>query len=321
MRGSALLLGLLGACTGYVYDTANPEAPRAGRTVTLGDANNFRYSGIISLPEIPIAPHTDVTFDWSALSMDMQCHGVDPVADIDNISVMVFPHLTVPEVEDGLTYDTLQQVDLGLYIEQLAEAQTSMPLSALTFYGTDPKILKFTRDGSGTWLVLLTSGTQLAVGTRALAFFTPTDGETNTEVPIGDSCDVLDFDADLESLTRVPVNVEGPWPVSWLEVTQNGQGSPFNAGKIDRIMLARYADLERADLQARFLDLELIADDMWIQDLPGGAAAELSELTHTRTGAPFSGFTTDGTWLLALRCTTCPNPAPLFLTALHPLAD
>ncbi|MFT4974464.1 MAG: hypothetical protein ACI8S6_000347 [Myxococcota bacterium] len=316
---SSSLLALLLGCTGYTYDTADPEAPRAGREVELGDQNNFQYTGVISLTEVAVAAQQDVQFSWPALSKDMQCHGVDPAADIDNIAVMVFPHLSPAEVEDGLTFDTLQQIDMGLYIEALTEGATELPLSALTFYGTDPKILKYTTAGSGTWLALLTSGTQLAVGTRALAFFTPTDGEENTTVSIGDSCDVLDFEADLESLVRVPVNVEGPWPVSWLELTVNGQRAPINLGKIDRVMLARYESLDRAALQGQFLDLELVADDLWMLELSGGAAAELGELTHTRTGAAFSGFTTEGTWLLALRCTTCPNPAPLFLTALHPL--
>lgn len=318
MTGSLAFL-LLSGCTGYTYDTADPQAPPAGREITLQDNNNYQYAGIIRLPDTPVAPLTDVIFDWSSLTIDMQCHGMHPAKDIDNIAVMLFPNLTPQEVEDGLTYDTLQQVDMGVYIEQITENQTQMPISDLTFYGTDPKILQFTQPDSGTWLVLLTSGTQLAVGTRALQFFTPTKGETNTGVSIGDACDVLDFSADLETLTRVPINQQGPWPVSWMTLTQNGQGAPLNTGKIDRIMLARYESQDRASLQAQFLDLELLADDLWMSDLSGGAGADLADLTHVSTGEAFAGFTLDDTWILALRCTTCPNPAPLFLTVLHPM--
>jgi hypothetical protein len=32
-----------------------------------------------------------------------------------------------------------------------------------------------------------------------------------------------------------------------------------------------------------------------------------------------SGVTPDGTWVLALRCSTCANPAPRFLTLLEPV--
>ena len=33
---------------------------------------------------------------------------------------------------------------------------------------------------------------------------------------------------------------------------------------------------------------------------------------------PEYGFTADGTWILGLTCSTCANPAPLFLTVLEP---
>ena len=51
-------------------------------------------------------------------------------------------------------------------------------------------------------------------------------------------------------------------------------------------------------------------------DLPGGTTASLGDATNG--GAAFDGFSGNGVWLLALRCTTCANPAPLFLTVLEP---
>ena len=32
----------------------------------------------------------------------------------------------------------------------------------------------------------------------------------------------------------------------------------------------------------------------------------------------FTGFTDGGTWVLALMCSSCSNPAPLFLTVVEP---
>lgn len=95
----------------------------------------------------------------------------------------------------------------------------------------------------------------------------------------------------------------GRWPLGWLDLSQNGQGAPRNHGTIDRVMLVRCAS---EPLQGQRLSLERIADD-------------LGERTHDQTGEPFAGFTAQDTWLIALRCSTWPDPAPLFLTTLHPL--
>ena len=77
-------------------------------------------------------------------------------------------------------------------------------------------------------------------------------------------------------------------------------------------MLGYYAGATVEDLQEQFLDLELIADQTWSIELTGTTGYDLAEIPD------FTGFTTDGTWILALTCSTCANPAPLFLTVLEP---
>ena len=47
----------------------------------------------------------------------------------------------------------------------------------------------------------------------------------------------------------------------------------------------------------------------------GGSTAELGQLTDSK-GVAFSGFDGAGTYVLALRCGSCPTPAPLFMTVL-----
>lgn len=42
----------------------------------------------------------------------------------------------------------------------------------------------------------------------------------------------------------------------------------------------------------------------------------LSTLTEETSAAPFTGIDGTGTWILALKCTKCTNPAPWFLTIL-----
>jgi hypothetical protein len=75
---------------------------------------------------------------------------------------------------------------------------------------------------------------------------------------------------------------------------------------IDRLMLARYT-LSLEDLEARFLELEDLAEEMYIVDVAGLGSYDLMELEG------FAGFEGEGTWLLAMRCSTCVNPSPQFV--------
>ncbi|NOY25778.1 MAG: hypothetical protein GXP62_07875, partial [Oligoflexia bacterium] len=69
-----------------------------------------------------------------------------------------------------------------------------------------------------------------------------------------------------------------------------------------------------AELEDTFLDLELITDDLWHFPVAGGTGLSLS--SDTSAEGNFAGLSSDGTWILALQCTTCANPAPPFLTVL-----
>lgn len=300
-------------------DTGDPADTGVSGPVALGDANNYRYVGTLDAPTVPTASGADLLLDWSALASDLQCHAVDPVGDIDNVALLAFPRLTEAEVEAGLADDALEQAELGGYVSLEPGDRTSVQLSELGFFGTDVDIETLVAEGSGTWLLLLTTGADVGVGARALAFLQPSAAEAATEVRLGDACGILDFDADLSSLAPVRVPAAGPWVVEWSGLATDGHGQPVDARRIDRAMLARYDALGVADLEARFLDLEALADGLWTVTLDGGSAADLADLADA-DGAPFPGFDAgaDATWILALRCSLCANPAPVFLTVIAP---
>ena len=321
MVGLALSIALVG-CTGdggsdgVAGDTGGP-APVAGETLSLLDDQNYAYSGTLAIPSVQVAESTDLLIDWTAMSEDMRCHEVDPVADIDNVALLLFRYQTEADVSDGLAKGSLQQVDLSLYVNAEPGNATSVALTDLTFFGTDPEILTYTLEENGTWLLVLTTGTEVALGTRALSFFAPRPGETNTTVEVGGQCDVLDFDANLSASRPLRAALEGPWPLDWGGLSLDGMGQPFDAGKVDGLMIGRYSGLELDELETRFLDLELIADDLWRLELEGGHTSELG-LAVDADGAAFPGFDAGGIYLLGLLCSSCPNPAPLFLTVVSP---
>lgn len=281
------------------------------KVIVLEDGNNYAYSGDVTIPAYLTAPATDVELCWDEVLNDIQCHDLDPTEDIDLVSLIRFPHLTEEDVEYKVSNDSLQQVDQDGYVELETKGGTCANLSELSFFGTPIDVPnEYTTDS--TYLLTISTGTTTGLGTRVMAFLTPTEGEENTSVSLESGCGVLDFEGDIESLTSIPVKVDGPWVFDWSALTTNGLGNTLNLANVDGLLLGYYAGASTQDLQEQFLDLELIADNTWSTDLSGTTGYDLAELPD------FTGFTADGTWILALTCSTCANPAPLFLTVLEP---
>lgn len=298
--------------------TPQPVLDCPGAALELVDANTFSFTGTVDVPSFPTVSGADVEICWDAVTEDIRCHAMDPAGDVDNVGLVRFGHLSEAEVEAALAADDLQQEDMSGYLEvRNDDALTCARLSEMSFFGTEIDLAEEYVEGSGTYMLLLTSGTTPGVGARMLAFLAPSTASDVTRVEVPSGCGVLDFAADLEALAPVPVCAEGPWPTDWSDLTVNGQGNAFDEGKVDGLMVGFYEGWTVADLEDRFLDLEQDATGLWRLALIGGTSADLADATDAG-GAPFPGFAGDGAWVLALTCSRCANPAPLFLTILEP---
>lgn len=303
------LVALLLACHGP--DAASPD-------LRLTDATNYAFASQLAIPSHRVAAHTDVRIDWQAATTDLACHALDPAADVDLVTVLHLGGLTPGQVADALAADALSMSDVsafGIYTND--DARTDVTLSALTQLGQPAHLDTQTAQDSGSWLVGLARGTTPGVGMAVIGFLDPQDDEPSDAVSLGGACGVLDADADLHRLTPVPAPLDGPWTVDWSEVTTDARGLPFVSSDVDSVMLARYAGATLDDLEAAFLDLELRNDGMWTLPVENATATALDGLADADGGA-FPGFDTDATWILALRCGLCANPAPLVLTVVTP---
>ncbi|HEX7500572.1 MAG TPA: hypothetical protein VF524_09750, partial [Polyangia bacterium] len=82
------------------------------------------------------------------------------------------------------------------------------------------------------------------------------------------------------------------------------------------VLLGHYTQTP-AQLEKQFLDIQLIATDLYEAGISIGTRIDFSTLT-TSSGKAFSGIDTTGTWLVALQCGACRNPAPWYLSILKP---
>lgn len=307
-RWLVLVFAGCNGCNGCVGPDGNGEES----CVKLNNVQNYEWTGGLHIPSYVTAEKEDILLDFAALTKDMQCHDLDPVADIDSLGLTRFPGMTGDEVSSGLTNNSLLQSDTNGYVSCEPGDETFCYLSQLSFGGTAYDTVKVYEEAAGTFLLNLSTGFQPGQGARFVLQLLPTPGSDVTELYIADTCDIVQMEFELESLEKLPLSAEGPWCLDWSEVSIAGNGTPVIPTDLDQIMVAHFTQT-LPELEEQFLDLELIADEFYTTQLDGGTDADLSGLVNAE-GEAFAGFTTDGTWLLALRCLQCTNPAPIFLT-------
>ncbi|HJN77718.1 MAG TPA: hypothetical protein QGF58_27605 [Myxococcota bacterium] len=298
-----LLLPIL-ACNG---SSSEPEP------VTLADDDNYFFDGGLDITTIEVQSYADVQLDWSGLDTDLQLHETDPVEDIDMLTLLAFRYLDEEQVMDSLSNNSLLQSDVaGFFLNEPGDA-TVTGIADFTLLGNDIDVenqFRLETDKIASWLVVVQSGTTPGVGSRMLKFLSPVSESDVTEIAIENTDTVLDFSVAIDGSMSFPSGTNEV-RVDWSGLTVDGLQNDFDHGGIDRIMISHYAELSAADLEQQFLDLELVADDLYDAELNGVTSLMLSELEG------FEGIDGAGTWVLALRCSTCTHPAPPYLTVLE----
>ncbi len=297
-----------------------PDAGPFSDIVQLQDTHNFSFVGSLHIPTVVTAAASDLDICWDELTADIQCHDIDPLLDIDNIALVRFRNLSETEIETRLSQGDMAQSYVDGYINYVTDHSSAcVKLSELSLMGTTVDITEeYAQSDERTYLLLLATGTVPGVGSRMLTFLEPSSQSTNTEVQVEQGCDVLEFSADLTSLDPVVIARDGPWEVDFSQLTVNGQGNEMILSNVDGVMLGFYEGYTPAQLEQEVLDLELIATSLWRLQLDGSSGSKVDLTNLSNEAGPFDGFSGEGTWLLALRCSTCQNPAPLFLSVLVP---
>jgi hypothetical protein len=313
----AFALALLAGCGG---GSSKPEDARGN--LLLRNDNNYRTTASLSVPTVETTAATDLDICWTNVVSDLQCHPVSTQADLDNVSLLRITHLTQEQVAKELANGTLTQAQVAGYLEYHTDHNaTCVKLSQLSFFGTAIDVpSEYGENADYSYLLLVSKGTTPGLGARAMTFLRPTSTSTNKTVDVATGCGLLDFSADLATLTPLAVPTAGPWVLDWRDVTRDGQGNPIPFEKIDGVTIGFYAEKSVADLQANIFDIELIATALWDLKLTAGRTADLALATDRQSGAAFSGFerAETGTWMLALTCSRCQTPAPVVLTILTP---
>lgn len=297
-------------------------------SVAAKEANNYSFSSTLKFPPVTVKPDTELTFDWSALTTDFLKHPVDPKADIDQVNMFMWT-LTQSELETKLNDDMLAQRDItpGVPVTYYPSgSETSATLFKFTISKNPimpsdilPYMSATTYDPSKyTYTVMVATGELLGQGTRMIQAFKLDPASTNTKVAVTSSSTSLTYTADMHSLTPTSVPAgTGAITLDWSGITKNALGHEFTPNQITSALVGHYTQTPTELEGDKFLDLDRVAQKLYTGEIAAGSSVSLSSL-KTSTGEAFSGIDSTGTWIVALRCGNCRNPAPWYLTVLKP---
>jgi hypothetical protein len=174
---------------------------------------------------------------------------------------------------------------------------------------------------NSTFVIAAQTGTDMiGTGIRMLQSFELDPSSTNTTVTLTNSSTTLAYTANLHSLhpTGVPAGTPN-LTLDWSQIQTNALGQTFIPTNIANAIVGHYSQTP-AQLESQFLDLQTIAEDLYTAEIPSGSVLDFTQLMD-KSGNSFQGIDSTGTWLVALICTNCRNPAPYYLTILKPVAQ
>ena len=318
--------------TGGVMGCISGTASDGGLSLLVNPANNYSFSSTVHLNVQKVAPNTAFNFDWSALTTDitkqpMSVGGGGEVATV-LISLM---GLTIEEFTAKLNaneaLNTFSKGAMAFY----PTSETSANLYSFSAPGNveplaaemidpylDPVVYP---PETHMYAVLVQDSTEPAQGVRMVQALQIDPNSLVSDVTISDSSSDLTYVTDLAAVVPVQVpaataNITVDWK-AMVDVQNNGLGNLWTARQVNEVMIGRY-DLTPAQLTEQFLGLENIAQELYRAEVTSGSVFNLTALVEETTGAAFAGINGTGTWILALNCGKCTNPAPWFLTILTP---
>ncbi|MBN1337550.1 MAG: hypothetical protein JXB39_16475 [Deltaproteobacteria bacterium] len=274
--------------------------------IVLEDAQNYAFTTDLTADCQTVPAGEDSLVDWSGLSTDLQHHAMDPTTQVSEVRLVRFLSLTQEEVLERISMNGIDMADIletASYVP--VSGQTSAWLTEFDFFGTPVVPEKHVLDDGRTYLVAAITG---LYEYRMLTFFCPETGAEPTTVRLLPDSAVLTFEVDIDAGEPIP---EDGSEVDWTGLRTDGLGNEFPVSNVDGLLVGRY-EPSIGELETSFFDLPALADPAWEADVEGRGRWDLTTL-ETDEGLGWSSFEAGWTWLVALRCSTCTNPAPLFL--------
>ena len=312
-----------------------PPACPSRDSIVASSASNFSFWSTVTLPQLTkVAPQSELSFDWSAVTTDFLAKPVNPASDIVLVTLALW-EMTPEQFATGINDDTLGSPAVAAFLQTEGQATQTTLFALSSPAGPIPQeqMLSFFDigvypPGNNFYTLMLGSDLTPGVKTRMIGGFELSADTTNTAVVLNDDSTKLEYDVDFSrsQSTLVPAgvaNITVDWSgMETLSTTEtdpaklNAAGLPFLKRSIKQVKVARYPQTE-AELKQKetVLKIDDLADATYVGDVVSGSTFNLADLKDA-AGNPFPGIDSSHRWMLALINTDSKNPAPWYLTFL-----
>jgi hypothetical protein len=283
-----------------------------GGDLVFAEENLYSFSAGFETEQIlEIEAQQEVTVDWSAMTTDLRGRPLDPstVEQVALLNVKAPPEEVFRMIaENDIGSDDLQ--DQTLFVN---DGLTSANLSEFEITDLRFDLALLEERADRTWLVSLMNVSDGRNDILGTAVFQPKAEVDGHEVVFFDGISRL-TDVQVDIATKAPLTTKeglGSYSLDWSGLAVDTFGHAIVAEQADELFIGHYSG-DVASVEADFLQIDTIADELYRLDVYGTTGALLGEAVDARGGS-FGGFTRDGTWLVGIVCTGCATPAPLIL--------
>jgi hypothetical protein len=305
-----------------------------GTMLKTGASDNYKFHSELTIDVTKVAPvgapgTSMLKFDWSGVKKDLLGHDVDPTT-FDMVEIGLW-NMTLDKFEQKLNDDTLKQTDLAIIATIIPNppGATTGGIYDLTEMGSklmmsdiDPYLnITMYPPENHIYTAMVANGDVYGKGTRMLTGFQLDAASTNNLVNVTSDSTKLALTADLHTLTPLTVPAGTPGiTLDWTDLMTSAAGLEIDPTQITKIRVGKYSisptDME---MQNNFLNLDSLADTLYTATVLAGTSYDLSKTKDANMNA-FPGIDDTHTWIVALNCGDCANPAPWYLTILKPCA-
>jgi hypothetical protein len=287
--------------------------------LVLTDANNFDIANSdMAMARFQVEEGTDFCFDWSSMTTDIRGRPLDPAA-IEQVLLVDFAFPEDELISKIIDDNYVPQEGALPWVFDNFEGRTEACASETTALGTPLPLATLAGGESRTWLLSLATLPGGVVEVQQVMLIEPVTGAPGGVATFTDGLSSITIEADLGSPPLETQAGAGPYTLDWGELKKDVNGATWDSLIGDSLFIVNY-DGAIGDIEADFLLLDYHAAELYELDVRGKTNALLDEATDV-DGKAFPGFTTAGTWIVGITCSTCISPVPLAIAVVEVEAE
>ena len=282
----------------------------------MKDTNNFKMgeASDMTLAHTEVLAQQDFCVDWSAMTTDIRGRPLVP-SEIEQVLLVIFDKDEQTLVSEIVDDNYVPAAGSEPYVFDNVDGGTEACLSEMSALGVPFPLEELVASEGRTWLLSLIKLPDGRKDVQQTMVIVPSASAPASDAVFEDGLSSIALDVSLDAPPIETGADLGPYTLDWSRLKKDTNGKPWDNLVGDQLFIVNY-DGTPADIEADFLLFDYNATAVYDLSVRGKTSARLDEAADAQ-GNPFPGFTTDGTWVVGITCSTCISPVPLAMAVVN----